>query len=216
MLSKPGSYLHFKAKICLWHWILFVFKSKRVFVFFFSSSLSAPSSPAFLTVQYFSSSLITILTFLYFHNSYRKYFKADMQQKIACWSHNVLSPEWTVGGCRGRRFPKPQRAAKHAHARIKRQDKNDTYDLLNMWNIVQQNLFQTASRKRSPSAWVAFLTSGWSQCFPNYFWVSGNVAGASALWVTPHRSQRMSFATNTPLSTSHLKRQCTDLRRGCS
>lgn len=74
---------------------------------------------------------------------------------------------------------------------------------------------QPGSTRGTAWVWVAFLTgSSTSECFPDYFWVSGNVAGASALWVTPHRSQRMSAAANTPLS-AHLKRQCSYLEQVC-
>lgn len=34
VLSIVKSYLHSKARICLWHWIVFIFKSKRVSIFF--------------------------------------------------------------------------------------------------------------------------------------------------------------------------------------
>lgn len=72
---------------------------------------------------------------------------------------------------------------------------------------------QPGSTTGTAWVWVAFLTGSLaSECFPDYFWVSGNVAGASALWVTPHRSQRMSAAANTPLS-AHLKRQCSYLEQ---
>lgn len=83
-----------------------------------------------------------------------------------------------------------------------------------MWNMVQEYL-SGLDPQNTTWMWAAFLSSGWSQCFPNYFWVSGNVAGASALRVTPHSSQRMSVATNTPLSTSHLKRQCWYFGQAC-
>lgn len=131
---------------------------------------------------------------------------------------SMYSPETTVGGCRDRAQVfffflnhsvqlcgnHPQQQA-HMNKILKQKD---TYDLLNMWNMVQQNLAELDLHSKKAPLSVAFLTSGCSLCFPDYFWVAGNVAGASALGATPHHSQRM---CSTPLSTSHLKRQCSSL-----
>lgn len=191
-----------------------MFKSKHVLFFF-------PPLNGFLSnysdVQRFSSFLLTILTSLYFFT--QKVLHATEATKNS-WSHNAQS--WVNCGwrCREREVSKkPQRAAVTIHSNKHTQESS----IKTKWHLRSTEYVKhcpaephrTRSTKWTTLIWVAFLTSGWSQCFPDYFWVSGNVAGASALWVTPHRSQRMSVATNTPLSTSHLKRQCSYLGQVC-
>lgn len=186
-----------------------MFKSRHVPFFFFPSQR--------LSLQLFWCTALFLLFInypdlsLFFHTESISCHRSN--KKIAVVT--MHSPEWTVGTVRFRErevSKKPQRAALTIHSNKNTQESS----IKTKWHLRSTEYVkhcpaephQTRSTKWTTLIWVAFLTSGWSQCFPDYFWVSGNVAGASALWVTPHRSQRMSVATNTPLSTSHLKRQC--------